>query len=1000
MEKKSYDDQLLNDQNEKTAILKVEKKQRRNDSIGWVIGALLVTFFTILAIGRITLIGQFIDDVLFTFAFGWFKYLMYFVCLVLGLTIFIGVRIRLKSRVIWMVVTFIILSCWLVSSILLIYQYANEQMAYFDKTVFLDVVKNYLQRWQDASIFNPNPNHPITFVGFNGAWITLCAGGGMIGDLLAGIASYTTIFGSLILCLSVFLLWGSWVTTGTAIGMFLPKNERQQQGVRVLRLSANRRQKQNIYQNFNIPDEELFSVRQVMHTTEASDITIQMPSYTALHDQHLIDDLIADDFVGKKKMKQNYVCFDNQTSSTPELRKEPFNAKEPFNDYHSGPSQSPHSSQLPHRSRMQLTPDQYIQPRNRRSNNTLNKKLDDLPVYGSSYGKDINIDVARDKLNSATDITPFEKINRGSNSTTLKQTSFYDEQLPTEEFNPTPSEQFETVDINEGIYHRQSNSEYHHPLEPYQDEYYSNYEPPLMDQQHFDMPYQPSHRVMKPKSIEINKKNSQTISRRNTFNNPHYKLPNLGLLSPKEDNRRNNERNKLAAQKKAVKINQVFQQFNIAASVQGINIGPTITKFEVQMQPGVKVNKIMHLENDLKYALATQNVRIEAPIQGKSAVGIEIANEISNKVTLREIMERLPLEKQDHKLLVGIGRSVNGEIIFVELDKMPHLLVAGSTGSGKSVCINTILSSLILRTKPSEVKLLLIDPKQVELVVYNNLPHLLAPVITDTKLANSALKKIIAEMERRYSMLSERGVRNIESFNKKVTAKDRLPYIVVIIDELADLMMTAGKDIEDSIMRITQLARAAGIHMVIATQRPSTDVITGVIKTNIPSRISFSVTSAIDSRTILDQGGAEKLIGYGDMLYAPAGQNIPTRAQGAFISDDEIQRLVEFCRAQQEPDYDEEFLNIEINSETGSSNENDNIDSLYQEVKRFVILNQKASTSLIQRKFSIGYNRASRLIDALEENGIIGPQNGAKPRDVYVQNIDLDDNPFNDGGYW
>ncbi|WP_338954852.1 DNA translocase FtsK [Spiroplasma endosymbiont of Polydrusus cervinus] len=982
-------DQLINDQNEKTAILKVKKKQRRNDSIGSVIGALLVMFFTILAVGRITLIGQFIDDVLFTFAFGWFKYLMYLVCLILGITIFIGVRICLKARVICMVITFIILSCWLVSSVLLIYQYAIGQMAYFHLGVFLNVMNNYLERWQDASIFTSNPTHLIIFVGFNGAWITLYAGGGMIGNFLAGIASYTTIFGSLILCLSVFLLWGSWVITGTAIGMFLAKNERQQQGICVLHLSANRRQKQNIYQAYNIPDEELFFVRQVMHTTESSDITIQMPSYTALHDQHLIDDLIADDFVGKKKTKQNYVRFDNKTPPDPG----PIGHKEPFNDYPPLPPQAPQPSQPPHCVKMQLIPDQYIQPRNRRSNNNayLNKNIDDLPVYGSPYGKNVNIYAARNKLNSATDITPFGKINRNDNPGPLKQISFYDEHFPTEEYDSPPLEQYEPIEPNAGIYHRQSN----------QEEYYPSYEPLVMNQQHFEMPYQPPHRVAKPKSIEVNKKFSQPGPRRSSFNNPHYKLPNLGLLNPKEDNRRNNERNKLAAQKKAVKLNQVFQKFNIAASVQGINIGPTITKFEVQMQPGVKVNKIMNLENDLKYALATQNVRIEAPIQGKSAVGIEIANEISNKVTLREIMECLPLEKQECKLLVGIGSSVNGEIIFVELDKMPHLLVAGSTGSGKSVCINTILSSLILRTKPSEVKLLLIDPKQVELAVYNNLPHLLASVITDTNLANSALKRIIAEMERRYSMLSEHGVRNIETFNKKVSEKDRLPYVVVVIYELADLMMTAGKDIEDSIMRITQLAaRAAGIHMVIATQRPSTDVITGVIKTNIPSRISFLVTSAIDSRTILDQGGAEKLIGYGDMLYALAGQNIPTRAQGAFISADEIQRLVNFWREQQEPDYDEEFLNIEINSDGGSNNESDNIDSLYPEVKRFVILNQKASTSLIQRKFSIGYNRASRLIDALEENGIIGPQNGAKLRDVYVQNIDLDDNPYSDGGYW
>lgn len=989
MKKKSYDDHLLNDHNENTAILKVEKKQRRNDSIGWVIGALLVTFFTILAVGRITLIGQFLDDVLFTFAFGWFKYLLYLVCLVLGVTIFIGVRIKLKSRVCWMIISFVILSCWLVSSVLLIYQYANGQIAFFNKTVFLDVINNYLAHWQDASIFNANPSHPIIFIGFNGAWITLYAGGGIIGNFLAGIFSYTTIFGSLIFCLLTFLLWGSWVTTGTVWGLFLPKAQRQQQGLRVLRLSANRRQKQNIYQSFNIPDEELFSASQVMHTTEASDITIQMPSYAALHDQRLIDDLIADDFVGKKKGKQNYVRFDEQETTQSRM------PADKFNDYNPTPPQ-----RTP---KVSPTPDQYIQPRNRQNNNYLNKNIDGLPVYSSAYGKDVNIDAARDKLNSETNITPFGKINRNLNPTKVKQTSFYDDHVQVDDFNVAESQDYDQFDSNvlndDGIYHRQSNQPIFNEPDLYQTEYYPLYEPPLMSGNNFNMPPQQC-RVSKPKTIEVNKKLSQAAPRRSSFNNPHYKLPNLGLLNPKEDNRRNNERNKTSAQKKAVKINEVFHQFNIAASVQGVNIGPTITKFEVQMQPGVKVNKIMNLENDLKYALATQNVRIEAPIQGKSAVGIEIANEISSKVTLREIMERVPLEKQNKKLLVGIGRSVNGEIIFVELDKMPHLLVAGSTGSGKSVCINTILSSLLLRTKPSEVKLLLIDPKQVELAVYNNLPHLLAQVISDTKFANAALKKVIAEMERRYSMLSERGVRNIETFNNKVSPKERLPYIVVIIDELADLMMTAGKDIEDSIMRITQLARAAGIHMVIATQRPSTDVITGVIKTNIPSRVSFSVASSIDSRTILDQGGAEKLIGYGDMLYAPAGQNIPTHAQGAFISDDEIQRLVDFCHAQQEPDFDEEFINIENSNEVGGGNEGEDIDPMYNKIKRFVILNQKASTSLIQRKFSIGYNRASRLIDALEDNGVIGPQNGAKPRDVYIQSIDLDDNDFSSGGQW
>ncbi|AGM24767.1 DNA translocase FtsK [Spiroplasma chrysopicola] len=981
MKKRTYTDHPLNDQNQTTAIIKVEKKPRRNDAIGWVIGALLVVFFTIISVGRITLIGQFIDDVIFTFLFGWFKYLLYFCCLIVGLTIFLGVKIKIKRRVRWMTICFIILTCWLVSAILLIYQFSQNQMPFFDQQSFLNIIKAYIKNWQNASIFSPEALKSITFVGFNGQWITLGAGGGIIGNFLAGVFSYLTIFGSVVLCLILYLGWFSWVFTGSFLGLFLPKQRRRNKGIRVTRLWSNKAKKikkpgnNSIYQSLNVPDDEFFTPQQVMHTTESSDITIQMPSYTALHDQQLIEDLIADDFVGKKKTKQNYVKFDDYNSQPPQQpRDSNFVAQQDFSYSRTGGVKKPVVPQ----------PDQYIQPRNRRSGLNSgfddNRNINDLPVYSSAFGQNVDLNEARNKLNSQANITPFGKIKRDgapSNPPTAEQTSLYDDSGEVKDFNQ-PREPQTLVNSTPIT----STPEVERPT----NDFWTAPPKPQPKVEIFDRPR---------RNVVIDKREPVLTSRPPAFNNPNYKLPNLTLLNEKQDNANNNEQNKMAAHNKALKINEVFQQFNIAASVQGVNIGPTITKFEIQMQPGVKVNKIMSLENDLKYALATQTIRIEAPIQGKSAVGIEIANQISNKVTLREIMERIPLEKQDKKLLVAIGRSVNGDIIFVELDKMPHLLVAGSTGSGKSVCINTILSSLLLRTKPSEVKLLLIDPKQVELAVYNNLPHLLTPVISDTKLANPALKKVIAEMERRYSLLSTRGVRNIEAFNLKVTPEEKLPYIVIIIDELADLMMTAGKEIEDSIMRITQLARAAGIHMIIATQRPSTDVITGVIKTNIPSRIAFAVASSIDSRTILDQSGAEKLIGYGDMLYAPAGQNIPTRAQGAYISDDEIERLVEYCQSQQETSYDEDFLNIE-NSHNGVNNGDltSELDPLYQEIKNFVILNQKASTSLIQRKFSIGYNRASRLMDTLEENGVIGPQNGAKPRDVYIQNIDLDDNDY------
>ncbi|AHF60707.1 hypothetical protein P344_01560 [Spiroplasma mirum ATCC 29335] len=977
MRRNSYDDYPLNDQNETTAIIKIEKKQRRNDSIGWIIGSLLLIFFTIIAVGRITLIGQFIDDVIFTFPFGWFKYIVYLLCLILGITIFIGVKIKLKRRVRHMILVFAILACWMVSNVLLIVQFAHHEIKYFDQDNFVNIMSNYINHWQKASIFNPHPRNPITFVGFNGDWITLYAGGGIIGNFIAAIFSYLTIFGSLALALCFTMLWFSWVFTGSPIGMFRSKKCQNNHGIRVVKLTSNKNCKANkkvlqtsIYQSINIPDDEIFSSRQVMHTTESSDITIQMPSFTAAHDQRLIEDLIADDYQqtrNNKNKKQNYVNF-NEPPNRPQPPLKPVYI----------PSEH-----------------EYIQPRYRRQDNN---KLNDAPFYSSAYGNNVDLSKAREKLNSESAITPFGKLSNNSTMKTseLRQTSIYDENDQTQEFNILP--------VNTPV---KNEPEFYDDLpeltpEPKQtpesyvsqtDQILEAHNKAINRQLNCHSPnyHESPPPISQPRNVEINK--NAAVNPKKLTINESYELPKLSLLNEKVVNYQNNEINKQAAQNKALKINEVFQQFNVAASVQGINIGPTITKFEIHMQPGVKVNKITSLENDLKYALATQNVRIEAPIQGKSAVGIEIANQISNKVTLREIMEKTPLEKQNNKLLVAIGRSVNGEIIFIELDKMPHLLVAGSTGSGKSVSINTVLSSLLLRTKPHEVKLLLIDPKQVELAVFNNLPHLLAPVIYDTKLANGALKKVIGEMERRYSILSEKGVRNIETYNAKVKAEDKLPYIVVVIDELADLMMTAGKDIEDSIMRITQLARAAGIHMIIATQRPSTDVITGVIKTNIPSRIAFAVASSIDSRTILDQTGAEKLIGYGDMLYAPAGQNIPTRAQGAYISDEEIERLVQYCRSQQDPEYEEEFLNIDQpgSKEPGGQN---NLDPLYHEIKRFVILNQKASTSLIQRKFSIGYNRASRLIDLLEDNGVIGPQNGAKPREVYIQNLDLDDNEW------
>lgn len=439
------------------------------------------------------------------------------------------------------------------------------------------------------------------------------------------------------------------------------------------------------------------------------------------------------------------------------------------------------------------------------------------------------------------------------------------------------------------------------------------------------------------------------------------------------------------------KINQKLNELNIKASVTDYIIGPCVTRYEIVPEIGVRVSSIVNIENDLKLALAAVKTRMEAPIPGKSAVGIEVANKKRYPVYLKEVLK--PFENDTSKLLVGIGKDLNNKEVVLNIDKMPHLLVAGATGSGKSVCINSMIVSLLLRTTPDEVKMILIDPKKVEMLPYANMPHLLCPVVIDPKKASVALKKVVKEMDSRYDKFANNGVRNIEGYNKLMESKGEplLPNIVVIIDELADLMLVAAKEVEESIQRITQLARAAGIYLIVATQRPSVDVITGVIKANIPSRIAFSVSSQIDSRTIIDRGGAEQLLGKGDMLMDISGSGTLNRVQGVFVSDDEIFNVVNYIKSKYNVNYDNEFLNLEeenkeqVNNNLASSEDNNNDEALYEEIKDFVIRNQKASTSLLQRYFMLGYARAARMMDKLESEKIISEANGAKPREVLVE---------------
>jgi S-DNA-T family DNA segregation ATPase FtsK/SpoIIIE len=465
--------------------------------------------------------------------------------------------------------------------------------------------------------------------------------------------------------------------------------------------------------------------------------------------------------------------------------------------------------------------------------------------------------------------------------------------------------------------------------------------------------------------------------------NIDYELPPLRLLNLPKKADQSGEYQQIHAN--AAKLERTFQSFGVKARVTQVHLGPAVTKYEVHPDVGVKVSKIVSLSDDLALALAAKGIRIEAPIPGKSAIGIEVPNSEVAMVSLREVLEATQNDKPDSKLLIGLGRDITGEAVLAELNKMPHLLVAGATGSGKSVCINGIITSILMRAKPHEVKLMMIDPKMVELNVYNGIPHLLAPVVTNPKKASQALQKVVSEMERRYDLFSHTGTRNIEGYNdhvKKHNLEENdkqplLPFIVVIVDELADLMMVASSDVEDSITRLAQMARAAGIHLIIATQRPSVDVITGVIKANIPSRIAFAVSSATDSRTILEMGGAEKLLGRGDMLFLPVGESKPVRVQGAFLSDQEVEDTVEFVISQQKAQYQEEMIPDDIPEVTGAVD-----DDIYNEAVDLIIEMQTASVSMLQRRFRIGYTRAARLIDEMEARGIVGPYEGSKPRAV------------------
>ncbi len=972
--------------NDRTKAFTVHKKQRRSDSIGWILTALILFFLNIMSLGRITIVGQLLDDIIFTLPFGWFKYFLYLLFFIVVFAVYFGIKFKPKKRFLAMIFLTWIMFCWIFTSVLFIcaYHINNPGLViehYWSKSILQDSIKSYLATWKLHSFFG-NAEGSLLWSSPT-SYFTTWAGGGLIGATLAGIFSYTTIYGSLIVATFFFFLNMMWIFTGNPFYFFKPKHKRVFKRLRILSLRGKNnnskvrvKTKKGIFNIISIDEEINLNDVDIISSIKDSDITIELPSFrkemTSEIYQQPDEKFYSSNLDIEVPKINNPINFDDHKYMK---RDEPIYARgvkgyrKVVTENYDNVESDINSQKAPTQVTNEFDFDKQFLPRRKPKEN-----FDYTIPLESKYGN-VSTEEARQKFSKETSITP-----HGANGHTKEIIK----ELVKKPVNKEGPSQISLEDfINSSIEEKEKKNNSLYSIDDYTSPMEDIFTKSIINPGNSFV-----NRSNNNQTIEIN---SNKAVDKEIFVNAGYSLPKTELLN--SDTNTQNELLEIRekAKLKAKAINDTFAQFGVKATVNNMNIGPSVTKFEVLPGVGTKVNSITSLENDLKLALANQNVRIEAPIQGKAAVGIEVPNDKAAIVPFRSVIENVPLKNMNSKLLFAIGKNVSGEMLFGELDKMPHLLVAGSTGSGKSVMINGIISSILMRSKPHEVRFLMIDPKKVELSIYSSIPHLLAPVISDMNLANSALKKVINEMERRYALFTSNSVKNIEGYNSKMSAPSRrLPYYVIIIDELADLMMTANKkDVEDSIMRLTQMARAAGIHLIVATQRPSTDVLTGVIKSNIPARIAFSVASSIDSRTILDSGGAEKLIGRGDLLYVPPGSSSLIRAQGSFISDEEIEKLVYHCSNQQPQIFDEEFM-IEENEYNeyggGSSSQRD---PMFDEIRSYVVREQKASTSLLQRKFSIGYNRAAKIIDELEEYGVIGPQNGSKSREVYVKNEEL-----------
>ncbi|WP_051418419.1 DNA translocase FtsK [Mesoplasma seiffertii] len=992
---------------DRTVAFNTIKKKYKQDSIAWVVSGLILFVFTLFSLGRITIVGQFFDDVFFNFLFGWFKYPVYLLLMLIDICIYAGIRFKFKKRFLAMILATVMLFCWLISLILTTnLAYNPIENYHFDKiwqkNAFSAVFDTYLTEWKSHSIFDSGYYSETIdwFINPKG-YFNLYSGGGIAGTLLTGVFMYISIPASYIL-ISIFLFLDiSWILTGDPIYLLKKPQYRKGKGLRILSLkSLNDPNKSGVrlrnlevanIEDFDFPKDQPAIIHNGWNSLNVfdknadveasiieSDLTIQLPSY---HKQAK-----ADLFLEELEIDDNFEKYDEDPTIANLTELDSIFEDDDLGiqgSYAKNVIDSVENKPKPETKYLSDDDEIFAKLKERR----LAREAAAPIIVESPYENPQPIIEPKAEAKQFEDIKHSNELDTIINLESTKK----EVQEPVNDF-LSDTEFFDTL-YTESTADNQTvlfTKEHVSDLPKVQIEDDNNFQPELASTSLEEVIEQvvkvEEHKVAQVIDLpEIADDVIETAPIAEPMINRNYKLPSIDILQEIERDYAKERANKEIAALKTLAINETFNQFGVKARVINTIIGPSVTKFEVQPEHGTKVNSITALENDLKLALASQNIRLEAPIQGKNLVGIEIANQISEMVSMREIIEAIPKEKADSKLLFVLGKNVLGEPLTAELNKMPHLLVAGSTGSGKSVMINTLICSILLRAKPNEVKFLMIDPKKVELSVYTKIPHMLAPVISDMKQAANALKMIVLEMERRYELFMEEGVRNIESYNKRITGRKKLPFLVVIIDELADLMMTGSrKEVEESIMRITQMARAAGIHLIVATQRPSVDVITGTIKTNIPTRIAFAVTTGTDSRTILDSIGAEKLLGRGDMLFMPPGSSELIRAQGAYMSDEEIDDIVAHAIREQTVSYENLFekQNLVASNIAGSNGETDD---MFEEVKAFVIEQRKASTSLIQRKFNLGYNRAANIIDDLEAKGIIGPQNGSKPREVLVK---------------